>query len=55
VPEWLARLFQINIVIGIPLTYFSNYYCPMEISRSRYVPVRRNFAVFCVFGVSKNQ
>ena len=23
--------------------------------RSRYVPVRRNFAVFCVFGVSKNQ
>src|SRR6267143_2221233 len=24
-------------------------------SRSRYVPVRRNFAVFCVFGVSKNQ
>ena len=23
-----------------------------EISRSRYVPVRRNFAVFCVFGVS---
>jgi hypothetical protein len=23
--------------------------------RSRYVPVRRNFAVFCVLGVSKNQ
>ena len=23
--------------------------------RSRYVPVRRNFAVFCAFGVSKNQ
>jgi hypothetical protein len=24
-------------------------------SRSRYVPVRRNFVVYCVFGVSKNQ
>jgi len=26
-----------------------------RIPRSRYVPVRRNFAVCCVFGVSKNQ
>jgi hypothetical protein len=26
----------------------------MEFPRSRYVPVRDNFAVFCVFGVSKN-
>jgi hypothetical protein len=27
----------------------------LKIPRSRYVPVRGNFAVFCVFGVSKNQ
>src|SRR5713101_841564 len=27
----------------------------VKIPRSRYVPVRRNFAVFCVSGVSKNQ
>jgi hypothetical protein len=27
----------------------------VKISRSRYVPVRRNFGVFCVLGVSKNQ
>jgi len=26
-----------------------------KIPRSRYVPVTRNFAVFCVLGVSKNQ
>jgi hypothetical protein len=27
----------------------------MKNPRSSYVPVRRNFAVFCVFGVWKNQ
>jgi hypothetical protein len=27
----------------------------LKISRSRYVPVRRNFAVFYVLSVSKNQ
>src|SRR5882762_6104089 len=27
----------------------------LKSSRSRYVPVSRNFAVFCVFGVSRNQ
>jgi len=27
----------------------------LKILRSRYVPVKRNLAVFCVFGVSKNQ
>ncbi len=27
----------------------------LKIQRSRYVPVRRNLTVFCVFGVSKNQ
>jgi hypothetical protein len=27
----------------------------LKSSRSRYVPVGRDFVVFCVFGVSKNQ
>jgi hypothetical protein len=37
------------------MTLSSEFRWRMKNPRSRYVPVRRNFAVFCVFGVSKNQ
>jgi len=44
--------------VGMQARDFLTYHATLnklEISRSRYVPVGRNFAVFCVFGVSENQ